>query len=1393
MEIEVPTRARSSLSLLLDKIGSVLSGLSLVAAALGLIYCLILALGWYNQPFLGVMTSHSLTVGTTQPLTDEKWPGLLAGLQAGDQILALDKTSFENLADPGPALDSALAADTTGQLVTVRIFRPAQPNRLQINCPGFESATAEGIICNYQLRLVHFPLADFAFQFGIGLLVALVILVMGATLWVLRRAQPNARLVTALCAAGAMTILGRFELLSTYRTALLFAAATCFLSGVLLELALNFPYELVVARRLPVLRVLPLVIALSGFLWCVATYLQNDVRASDSMELIAVGLAALGAISFIGSLLLRRRRSTSPVLRDQAAIALVGGIISATPLVLWLLTLFLDQFGVQHGIELSGLTFSSIYVIPPTLIFPAALMYGLLQYRFLDSDRIISESLIYTVLGALLVVGYLLVTTAAFYLTNGIIRAQNPILVAGTLFLVAVAFTPARLRLTRMVDESFFKQRRAYQVRLERFSRELTQAVDLTDTVSRLKREFDETLSPRYLFVFLLNTATNEYEAFNDAPGLSQTDVRFGAESSLPRVMATQQPIIYIASGQALLPELVSERARLAVLNTPIMARMQSGTRLNGFIALGPRIDSSSANYHYEDLRFVQALAEQAASAFERAQILVEAQRNARELRVLAQVSAALNIAMDFDTLLEFVYAQSDKVINAPNFYIALRDEQSDDLIYTFYQEEGERLSEREGYRWHMGRDLMSEVVRLGQPLKTDNYVQDTQRRDPRINVENTALRAWMGVPLNAGVGGTLGCMAIATTEAAVTYSDDEVRIFSNIADLAATAIYKTRLFSQTEERARQLKVLNDISSRLGSEFENLEALLQVITESAIEILRAEAGSLLLRDEESGDLIFRLAVGGSGQDLVGSRIPAGEGIAGTVAQSGKHMIVNDTQQDNRWYGEVAQDGSALPRAFATRAILAVPLTARGGSIGVLEVINKRDGTPFVEEDVNLLTAFAGQAAVAIENARLFQMTDLALATRVQQLDNMQRIDQELNRTLDLQRVVDLTIDNAMRESQADAGALALIHVDPPGFEIAGSIGYPEEVLKISAFYPITLGILGKVYRTTQAALISTQEMIADRDYIELLPGAKAQLAVPLITGNIVSAVLLVETVRPDTFNMMTASFIQGLAEHANTAITNSQLFARLEEANQARSKFVGFVAHELKNPMASIKGYSEVLLGGMTGALNEQQQNFIAVIRRNVVRMQQLVDDLRDLTAQETGNLTLKLAPVSFTNVILETLRPQQRAIDEKGQKVELNYPENLPLVWADELRLIQVMTNFISNANKYTPTGGTIKIMAEHVQNIWDPNGAPEVVHCAVTDTGIGMSEEDQKKLFTPYWRSSNPRAQEQPGTGLGMTLTRGLIEAHGGRIWVESTLDVGSTFNMTVPLAEVQEPTAR
>jgi len=230
---------------------------------------------------------------------------------------------------------------------------------------------------------------------------------------------------------------------------------------------------------------------------------------------------------------------------------------------------------------------------------------------------------------------------------------------------------------------------------------------------------------------------------------------------------------------------------------------------------------------------------------------------------------------------------------------------------------------------------------------------------------------------------------------------------------------------------------------------------------------------------------------------------------------------------------------------------------------------------------------------------------------------------------------------------------------------------------------------------------------------------------------------------------------------------------------------VSFVAHELKNPMTSMKGYTDLLLKGVVGPVNEQQSSFLTTIFNNVTRMETLVSDLNDLTKQETGNLRLEISPIDFRNALLETLRAQQQQIEAKDQELIIEMPDDLPAVLGDQHRLIQALTNFISNAYKYTPRGGTITIRAEVSRNVWDPQGPPVVVHCTVSDTGIGMSDDDLRQLFTPYFRSENPKTREQPGTGLGLTITRNLIVQHGGTVWVESVLEQGTTFHFTLPVA--------
>jgi signal transduction histidine kinase len=291
----------------------------------------------------------------------------------------------------------------------------------------------------------------------------------------------------------------------------------------------------------------------------------------------------------------------------------------------------------------------------------------------------------------------------------------------------------------------------------------------------------------------------------------------------------------------------------------------------------------------------------------------------------------------------------------------------------------------------------------------------------------------------------------------------------------------------------------------------------------------------------------------------------------------------------------------------------------------------------------------------------------------------------------------------------------------------------------------------------------------------------------MLSANNVIGVLIVESENETALNLINAQFLERLADSASAAITNAQLFKKLQRQQEERVQFVSFIAHELKNPMTSMKGYTDLLMKGIVGPVNDQQSDFLQIIFNNVDRLQTLVTDLNDVTQLEANKFNLTLGAIDFRQIYFESLRNVQQGFDRKQQKIVSEIPDELPMIWGDQKRLVQIMVNFLSNANKYTPAGGTITARAEVALNTWDKEGARRVLHIQIADTGIGISKEDLPKLFREqYFRTANAKATEEPGTGLGMVLTRGLILQHGGQVWVESTLNVGTTFHFTIPLAE-------
>jgi signal transduction histidine kinase len=562
----------------------------------------------------------------------------------------------------------------------------------------------------------------------------------------------------------------------------------------------------------------------------------------------------------------------------------------------------------------------------------------------------------------------------------------------------------------------------------------------------------------------------------------------------------------------------------------------------------------------------------------------------------------------------------------------------------------------------------------------------------------------------------------------------------------------KTKPLGASAEEHARLAALYQVSQALGASL-NLDETLRIVMDSAIRLTRAERGFLMLFNT-GGELAFRLARDAHGEGLTADQFEISRTVVAEVGRSGTAVVTTDARQDPRF----AKHDSVVQ--YSLRSILAVPLKVRGQIIGVLYVDNKARNALFTQAELELLSAFAGQAAAAIENARLYTQTDQALAARVAELQTMQALDRQLNALLDLNRVLEVTIDWAVQRTSAGRGWIGL--VGDGGVRVAVGRGM-ETGLVLPAADPLLHGLLS-----------GSNGNMPEIRHIPAGPGGEpGAILAPVLREKHIVAVIVVERAAPG-FDGPAITAMARLADHAAIAIENARLYAALKAANEAKSEFVRTVSHELKIPMTSIKGYTDLLK--MVGPLNSQQEQFVATIHNNVERMALLVSDLSDISRIETGQLKMDVRPLDLRALLPEALGGLRGEIEAKRQTLALLLPSDLPQVSGDESRLTQVISNLVSNAHKYSPSGAAITLAAQ---------AEPGCVRIRVADEGYGISPADQARLFTQFFRSDEPLIREQTGWGLGLHISRRLVELMGGAIEVHSEAGHGSTFTFTVPAA--------
>ena len=423
-------------------------------------------------------------------------------------------------------------------------------------------------------------------------------------------------------------------------------------------------------------------------------------------------------------------------------------------------------------------------------------------------------------------------------------------------------------------------------------------------------------------------------------------------------------------------------------------------------------------------------------------------------------------------------------------------------------------------------------------------------------------------------------------------------------------------------------------------------------------------------------------------------------------------------------------------------------------------------------DVFLLTVKAG-----IEQYRLI----LNERELMNELSTMQHIDRQLNTNLDVRKTMSITLEWALDQSGAAAGMIGTIEEN--NIQIITSQGYTEE---INAYNDP--GILLTSFPSLHQIILneeSQQISGSDEKPFHLLDNSCNQVIIPIRRENMTIGILFIENTEPDPLPANKINFLIRLCDHASIAIANAQLLAAAQAANLAKSEFVSYASHELSNPLTAITGYSDMLTREMAGSLTDIQKNFVNSIVISAKRMINLIADLSGISQIESGHLKLDLAPVSLEAIINEVVSSQQLQITEKNQTLLIQLPENLPQVIADRFRITQIITNLISNAHKYTPEEKEIVLSAEVSPDHWNKNENKRVIHISVRDKGIGISPEDQKKIFQKFFRATDLAIKDTPGTGLGLNITRNLVEMHGGSIWFESELRKGTTFHFTLPIS--------